>query len=1187
MKHKQTYLSTRIHRPFWLVILLVMSAFSTALSQSNPSVTLSYGDPKGNPDDAFDGNVFQSGNQIGDAPVYATLSGGATSFQVVSPGESMTKTVNSTGYFFIRPTGSVVIDKTKILNFSGAVTGSVAITVKPLSITTISANVTTETDPGSELTVSYRTGAGTFPIDLALNKFKVQLLDASGNLVSDLLNSTDQYAGYEKQGVSRGGTRFIKATLPANVLSGTYRVRVITQGLTVNVTGSSSSPFTVRNTAPAIGTTGVGTGSFCAGTVVSFPFSTTGTFPQGNQFKVRLTNAFNTSTQDLAEASLSSPIRATLPSDLFSGTFFFQIVSIATGVVSAKTPINVTALPTITLSGNTSIVAGTPANVQVKFTGTPPWAFDYVDYRPGSAPNYKRSASFSSVSALIMPTLIFSSNYDKSFISNFRDSGCGISTLVSGSASVMVAPIQVTPGNLTSTYCPGSTISVPFTINSPLPTDAVLQVRLSDNTGNFQNGVIIGSGDRSPIAARLPQTLSSGTGYKLQFVVQKPAISGAVDYSEAITSGVSSLAINRPDAPKTTDVPFCSGTTLSPLTAIGSNLSWYLEGSSQPLPTAPTPPNDRSSRYYVSQTISGCESSQSVLNVTRKPTPPAPSTNNLSLCQGEQGQFTAPFAGALWYASATGGQGTPQPPGLNNQVTGEQTVYLTQTIDGCESPRTAVKATINAIPAAPVVQSPAPVCQYAIATFLSAAGQNLTWYDQSGKLTDAPTPETSASGVRSYSVSQKVSGCESSRASVEQLVRPAPALPMAGSARFCVGELPRSLTAVGTNLRWYSIPTGGTSSSGSPAFFTDTPNVFTFYVTQTDNTNCESLRLPVAVSVLAPPAPPTVNASQTVCQFAKANPLTATPSTGLVWQGTGIAGSTETAPTPSTAEPASYTYSVVQKAGSCVSTPATINFTVRKLPDAPTVVSPTAFCIGQTSTVLSATATGRLTWYQKADRSGSAQSQVIANTERSSVTTYYVTQTDNVGCESVNSLLEVRVATRATARLTGDGDIYPGDSTAIRIRLTGDGPWSFLDLKRNRVITTDSVYVVWVRPTTTTTYAITNLSSTCGTGDILNSYTLTVRVPLGTQAITEPILLNAYPNPTTGDVSIEWNSPARQAVRLQLLDAGGRVIQQLNRQATGSLQTEAFQLSHQPAGLYLLRLTTPTNGVVTQKILKQ
>lgn len=266
----------------YLAILLLLGVMPMAFSQSpSQSVALSYGNPAGNPDDAFNGDVFQAGNQVGDAAIYATFSGGAQSFQIVSPGESLTRTVSSTGFFFIRPTSSTVIDKTKILNFSGTVTGSIIITVKPLSITTISTNVTTEAEPGNELTISYRTGSGTFPVDLVAGKFKVQLLDSSGNLISDLLNSADQYAGNEKQGSSRGGTRFIKATIPATVPSGSYRVRVVTQGLSTPVIGSSSNLFTIRNTAPAITVTSVGTGTYCAGTAVSFPFSTSGTFPQG------------------------------------------------------------------------------------------------------------------------------------------------------------------------------------------------------------------------------------------------------------------------------------------------------------------------------------------------------------------------------------------------------------------------------------------------------------------------------------------------------------------------------------------------------------------------------------------------------------------------------------------------------------------------------------------------------------------------------------------------------------------------------------------------------------------------------------------------------------------------------------------------------------------------------------------
>ena len=723
---------------FCVAILLLAGCFVPASGQS---VTLLYGDPADDPQNAFDGNVFQVGNQFGDAPVYAILSGGAKSFQIVSPGESLTKTVSSTGYFSIRPTGNIVIDRTKILNFSGPVSGSVIVTVKPLSITTLSANVASEVAPGTELSVSYRTGAGTFPTDLTTGKFKVQLIDVNGNLVGDLLNSTDQYAGGEKAGSSRGGTRFINALLPANTPTGTYRVRVVTQGLNTTVVGSSSTPFTVRNTAPAIGVVDIGTANFCAGSLVSFPFSTTGTFPQGNQFRVRLTDAAGTSSQDLTETSSTSPIRATIPATLAAGRYRFQIISTATSVVSTTSTINVAVLPTMTLSGNASIIAGTTANIQVSFTGTPPWSVDYVDYRPGSSPPYIRSALFSSSPASLTPTLFSTVTYDKSFISSFRDSGCGSSNQISGSATITVSPIQVFTGSLTGTNCPGSTISVPFTTTSPLPTDAVAQVSLSDNTGNFQNSSIIGSGGQTgPISATLPQNLGSGSGYKLKIVFQKPTVQGAVDYNAATVSTTTSLNIARPDAPKTTDFSFCSGTVLSPLTATGSNLTWYADGSTQPLPNAPTPPNDRTSRYFVTQKINGCESAQAAVNVTITQTPPAPTVGDVTLCQGEQGQFTAPFSGALWYSSASGGVGTTQPPALNGQTAGNQTVYVSQTVNGCESGRTAVKAIVYPIPSAPTVQTPAPLCQYASAGPLLATGQNLTWYDQSGKLPDAPDP---------------------------------------------------------------------------------------------------------------------------------------------------------------------------------------------------------------------------------------------------------------------------------------------------------------------------------------------------------------------------------------------------------------------------------------------------------------
>ena len=939
---------------------------------------------------------------------------------------------------------------------------------------------------------------------------------------------------------------------------------------------------------PVITTGSVGTGNFCAGVIVSFPFSTTGNYPAGNLFKVQLTDTTTNNVQILNEASSSSPIRAILPVTLAKGSYKFRIVSTTTSVISNTNVINVVAAPSVAISGNGSIVAGTQGIVQLNFTGTPPWSVDYIDYRSDFAPTYIRSAIFTSSPVTITPTLYFTTTYDKNYIKTFKDGNCGVSENINGIAQVTVSAITVTTGTLSGTYCPGTAISVPFATSSPLPADAICQVQLSDSSGNFQNSQIIGTGSRlSPVNATLPSSLKVGSGYKLRIVLQKPANQGTIDYSGAVIPISSSLTINRPEAPKVVDILFCSASKTSPLTATGVNLKWYAEGVAQPLPGAPTPPNDRSSRYFVSQTINGCESTLSTLNVIQKTAPPAPTVNNVALCQGLQGQFSTSIPGALWYTAATGGVGSAQPPVVNNQSPGDQIFYVTQTVDGCESPRAAVKATVYPIPSGPLVQTPVPICQFASANPLSATGQNLTWYNQAGKLPGAPIPETQLSGTKSYSVTQTVNGCESPRIAIEQVVRAAPANPTANSVQYCVGDVPRSLTATGSNLKWYDTAVGGTSSPSSPAFFTEQARILTFYVTQTDNNTCESQPQPVVVTIVSAPSAPTVTPEQIVCQFSKLTALTASPNTGLIWQGSGITGTSETAPIPSTSQPATFTYQVRQKAGSCTSPASTITYTVRKIPDAPKVASPVAFCIGQVASPLSAVAEGRLIWYTNPDHTGTSTSQIIPKTDRSSVTSYFVTQSDSYGCESLTSEIEVRVAAKASARLSGDGDIYVGDSTAIRVRLTGDGPWKFTNWNSQVITTTDSLYVKWEKPATTRTYAITNLSSACGIGEIANNYTLLVRTPLSAPIMAEPVSIKVYPNPTTGDVFVNWGSPTKQEVNLQIVDVNGKIIKQITRQSTGVIQTELIQLGNHPAGIYILRVMTVKNGVITRPIVKQ
>ncbi|WP_460983846.1 Ig-like domain-containing protein [Spirosoma fluminis] len=1379
------------------------------------TLTIYYGDPTASPDAAFDGNVFQVGNQVGDAPFYVKFGGSGTRyFEIDSPGENNTKKVNGDGFVIIRPITSMVIDQSKIKNFSGTVSGSVVITVKPLSITTINTS-STDILPGTEITATYRTGAGTFPVDLAINSFKVQLLSADGStVVGDLLNSADQYSGREQKGSSFGGIRSIKATIPGNTSPGTYRVRVVTQGLIENVIGSASPAFVVRSNTvdgPAISTSSL-SGSYCAGSVVSFPFSATGSFPAGNGFKVQLINTDESLLQELSGTSLSTPINATLPASLATGTYRFRIVATAASVQSNTGTISIAALPTLTISGSATTTAGSTALVQLSFTGTPPWSFTYVDN------NIIRSATASVSPTTITPTFSTATVFDNSFIKSFRDSGCGTSDNIGGSAQISIRQSQVilTTSVLSSTYCPGTTLPISFTASSSLPSIIVYEVQLSDAAGSFVNAQVIGSGTTSPVTATLPTSLTARSGYRVQVVIQRPTSPGSTDYSVLASSVSTPLDITRPGAPTVADVSFCPTTVTSPLSATGMNLKWY-NANGQVLASAPTPPASQASTYYVTQTVNGCESLRATINVTPTSIPTAPVVNSVSLCQGGQSQLPTGIPNALWYSSAIGGTGSPQPPAVNSQAAGEQFLYVSQTINGCESPRTAVKAVVYPIPVIPTVPTPTTICQNSMAAPLTAAGSSLTWYNQSGsKLSVAPVPNTSTTGIQYYSVSQTVNGCESMQSTVSVFISPAPPAPVAGSARFCVNQTPSSLTAIGTNLRWYaadgtaltgsptfstsgattytfyvtqtdangceslrqpvsvsvaaapsaptatsvalcqggqgqfsvsipnalwyssatggtgssqppalnsqtageqivyvsqtvngcessrtavkavvnSIPvaptvpasvsicqyavataltasgasltwynssgsklgaaptpatlttdtqsysvsqtvngcesmraaitvairpapklpiansvrycvgevaqplsvtglnvkwyteqTGGTASPNSPGFFTIDSRTYTFYVTQTDVNTCESLRQPVSVSVVAPPSAPSVKANQIFCQLAQADTLTATPRVGLIWEGPGISSSAN-APVPVTSQPGTFTYLVAQKAGSCISPKAQITVRVVPTPLAPNVTSTALYCVGAASTPLSATGTN-LTWYTNTDHSGQSFEQIIPNTQQAGITVYYVTQKDANNCQSPNSSVEVRVSNRAIATLSGDGSVYPGDSTAIRIRLSGDGPWTFIDWNNRSITASDSLYVIWVRPAQTRSYAITNLQSTCGPGDSGTPYLLSVLSPLATLAPVEPVSINVYPNPTNGDVSVDWSSSTKQSVTFQIINAAGIVVRQVRHQSSSTPQTEHFQLGTQPAGMYFLKVQTDTNGVNAKPIIKQ
>ncbi|MCD8539282.1 MAG: cadherin-like beta sandwich domain-containing protein [Leadbetterella sp.] len=141
--------------------------------------------------------------------------------------------------------------------------------------------------------------------------------------------------------------------------------------------------------------------------------------------------------------------------------------------------------------------------------------------------------------------------------------------------------------------------------------------------------------------------------------------------------------------PSASDQAFCGSGTLASLVATGQSLKWYSGASGgSPLDEATALSTDT---YYVSQTIDGCESLRRAVSVTIHSIPSAPAaTSSQYFCTGETAaRLEAAGQNLQWYSVATEGMPVASETAL---VSG--TYYVSQTVNGCESPRTAVSVTI-------------------------------------------------------------------------------------------------------------------------------------------------------------------------------------------------------------------------------------------------------------------------------------------------------------------------------------------------------------------------------------------------------------------------------------------------------------------------------------------------------------
>lgn len=280
-------------------------------------------------------------------------------------------------------------------------------------------------------------------------------------------------------------------------------------------------------------------------------------------------------------------------------------------------------------------------------------------------------------------------------------------------------------------------------------------------------------------------------------------------------------------------------------------------------------------------------------------------------------------------------------------------------------------------------------CNPATVADLIAIGSSIQWYDAQigGNFLVGTT--ILADGM-TYYASQSISGCESQGRFAVIVSFSAPTPTGAPSLVICNSGTVADLIASGTNLQWYSTPSGGSSLSGT----TQLVNGNSYYATQTIS-GCESpQRLAVAVTINASPAAPTGNSSQFFCAGAAVANLVAS-GTSIQWYDAPSGGNLLS---NGDALVNGMSYYASQIVSGCASTSRLMVFVTINTPVAPSGSTSQTFCSGATVADLAASGSSIL-WYDAATGGNLVGSATLLINGIS----YYASQTTS-GCESTQRL---------------------------------------------------------------------------------------------------------------------------------------------------------------------------------------
>jgi large repetitive protein len=999
---------------------------------------------------------------------------------------------------------------------SGTLSGSAQLSIAPSPVASISGNTTVCPGNGTNLSIAL-TGVGPWNLTWTdgTNSVPVAGITASPYVFAVSPASTRSYTVSSVQDVQCSGTAtgmgiVTVSPVPQASMAGVQQICTGGQtNLSINLTGTG--PWSVTWTD---GTT---------------PQLVTGISSQPYTFSVTPSNSTTYTLQSV-----------------FSG---------CAGTVSGSSSVQVSTVPTASISGSATICTGGLASLSIGFTGLAPWNFTYTD---GTNP-----VSITGVN--VNPyVLAVSPNSTRTYTLLSMNGLC--TGTVSGSASVNVntlLPNAVLSGSNTICTGNGTNLSVNLTGNSPWSityTNGILPITV---TGITSSPLVFSVSPVSPTTYTILNVNNiCGNGVVFGTAVVSPTLTPTAVLSGAGTicpGGFTQLSVNMTGV-SPWNLTWTDGTSSVSVTGITSNP--YLISAS-PVST---------STYQIqafSNLCTGTFSGSSVVTVLSGG-PTASMAGTQTICTGNAANLSVNLTGTPpWTVVYTNGI---------NQITANNVVfspYVVSVTPVFNSTYTVLTVSDNvcigsANPAPAIISLTNPpvagisgnhtICsgQTSILTVvLTGSGPwNISYTDGTSivgipGITSSPyliqvTPAVNSTYILN-SVFGYCTGSSTGQATVRVNVG-GPSATFSPGQTICAGTgvtVPIQFTGQAPwNITW----TDGTNNTvvlgitSNPYLLSVTPLTTTSYtLTQLSDALCTGTLPLVGSQITVIPQPVAViSGTQSVCLGTAATISVALSGTGpwnLTWtDGTSallVTGITSSPYLFSTTPSANTTYSLGSVFNQC-SGSVSGTAVVSVLPSLSAVLTGSQNICPNTAATLSVSFTGTGPWaitYTDGTTpvilTGLTQNPYLIGLTPTASTTYSLSSVSNLLCTGTTSgQANVQILTVPTAVTSGSQTICQGNTATFTVGFTGSTPYTlrYTNGTGNTTITgiVSNPYFVTVSPSVNTTYTLSGLNNTC-LGTFSGSHSVVVNA-LPTAAISGNIGV-CVGNPASIPVTLNGNSP--------------------------------------------------------------